>query len=515
MFARTSTMNRSAMLLMATWLVVGAVLSLWLPSNPLSAFGTGMTWLFFAGIAFTQWFNRAIFALFFAELILGGRGRIIEIHETLPIRLAIGMFLVLVFLAAWFADGKATSFELKKSRTCMIASVLGASTFFFFGLFLGNVYGNNPDFIVGDSRGFLFLAGALPLLFFASRRKRDFDLVVGCFLSVVTIFAIAKSFGYTLVLTGLMSIGQLGLMVEQYIPQEIGWVSHSRFILAPRFYMASDLDLMFVLPLLVSLALATKVARMRFILYGALCVTLFALISSQTRGLWVGALLGLAVVFWLSNVGSKFKIALVLPFILVVVLAASEDFLPAVRQTISTSFDINESSNRGRLGQFAPLMDMARKHIVLGNGFGAYAHDYPGPDPKQPYGYELQAMNFLMKMGIVGCVFWTIFLAWILHSVWRIYKRAADPSHRVLAKGLLGALVGMLFASATNPYFSTSVGMGCLLFTVIVVDLIGQRPVADTSALSVSPKESGILHAKHARTTHIPPFSPAPRRVRF
>ena len=435
-----------------------------------------MTWLFLAGLIFTNWFNRAIFGLFFAELILGGRGRVIEINDTMPIRLAIGILVLVAFLLGWFADGRATSFKLGKSRTCIIASVMGAGTFFFFAVLLGNAYGNSQEYILGDARGFLFLAGALPLLFFATRRKVDVNFVVGCFLSVVCVFGVAKCFGYTLLLARLMSVKQLVATVEEYIPQEVIWDPTSRFTLAPRLYMASDFFLMFVLPLLVSFALATKIRRTRVTLYGAIGIVFIGLLSSQTRGLWLAALLALGVVFWLSNVGSKLKIAVVLPFILLVALGLSHDFLASNEERIMTSFDFKEnSSNRGRAAQFQPLMDMATKHIILGNGFGSFAHDHPGVDPRQPYGYELQPLNFLMKMGIVGCGLWGLFLVWLLRCLWRIYKRAEDPAHRVLAKGLVAAMSGMLFASGTNPYFASSPGMGCLLFTVVLCDILGAQ----------------------------------------
>jgi O-antigen ligase len=477
MISATSTVHRPWPLLLSVWLVVACTLSLWLASSPLLAFGAGLTWLLFAGLTFTQWFNRAVFALFFAELILGGRGRMVEIHDVVPIRLAIGFLLVLAFFSAWFADGRATRFELGKSRACLIATAMGVGTFLFFGMLLGRAYGNDSDYILGDARGFVFLGGAVPLLFFVSRKRLDLDFVVGCFSSIVCFFGAAKSFGYALILTQLMSVKQMREMLEQYIPQEVGAYNLSKYVTAPRFYLAGDFFLMFALSLLVSLALSTKIRRTRFTLYGAVAILFVGLVSSETRGLWLAAMLGLAVVFWLSSLRGRLRIAIILPFILVGVLALSQDFLPSVRERFGETFEAEDSSYRGRIDQFAPLMDMARKHIILGNGFGSYAPDHPGVDPKQPYGYELQPANFLMKMGIVGCGLWGLFLAWILHRLWVIYKRAEDPAHRVLAKGILGGLSAMLFASATNPYFSSSPGMGCLLFTVIVIDLVGERLV--------------------------------------
>jgi O-antigen ligase len=446
-----------------------------------------MAWLFLAGLVFTQWFNRAMFGVFFAELVLGGRGRIIEIRNTVPIRLAIGVFLVLAFLLGWFADGRASNFELKKSRACIMGAVMGTATFLFFGLFLGHVYGNSPDYIVAEARGFLFLAGGLPLLFFAIRRKADVNFVVGCFLAVVAFFGVAKSFGYSLVLAGIMSPKQLGAMIEQYIPQELGSGNISRLIPAPRLYMSGDFWMMFTLPLFVSLALAAKTRRAKVLLYGGIAVLFVGLVASETRGLWLAALLALAVVFWLSSLGSKVKIAVVLPFMLLGVLALSQDFLPSVQERMKMSLDFTEdSSNLGRISQFAPLMDMARKHIILGNGFGSYAHDHPGVDVQAPWSYELQPVSFLMKMGIVGCAAWGLFVGWLLLDLWRIYKRGGDPTHRVIAKGLLAGMLGLLFASATNPSFATSAGMGCLIFTVVMADMLRQPLPA------AKQKENGI-----------------------
>jgi O-antigen ligase len=442
-------------------------------SSPLSAFAAGLAWLFLAGLVFTQWFNRAMFAFFFAELILGGRGRMVEIQDTVPLRMAIGIFLLLAFLLAWFADGRATNFELKKSRACLIGAIIGAGTFLFFGLLLGRAYGNFMDYIVAEGRGFLFLGAALPILFFATRRKTDLNFVVGCFLSILCFFGVAKSFAYALVLAGTMSPKQLRATLEYYIPQDVGSGNISPLIPAPRLYMSSDFWLMFAFPILVSLALWAKSRRLRILLYGAIGVVLVGLVSSETRGLWLADVLGLGVVFGLSSLRSKLKIGLVLPVILLGVFALSRDFLPSVQERFSQSFDFTtDSSNLGKISQFAPLMDMARKHIILGNGFGSYAHDHPGVDPNAPWGYEFQAPAMLMKMGIVGCVLWTLFLLWLLYDLWRIYKRTEDRAHQALAKGLLAAMLGFLFACGTNPSFATSNGMGCLTFTVVVADML-------------------------------------------
>ena len=438
-----STIRRSSTWLFFAWLIVAGVLSIWLCSYPLAAFAAGMIWLFLAGLTFTHWFNRAIFCLFFAELILGGRGRIISIHDFLPLRLGVGMFLVLAFVLGWFADGRATKFELRKSRACILAGVIGAGTFLFFGMFLGHVYRNSGDYITAEARGFIFLAGALPLLFFVTRKKADFSFVVGCFLWILCIFAAAKSFGYVLVLTQRMSVKDLATMVEEAIPQETISGSMSPMIPMPRFYMASDVFLMFALPLFVSLALAAKTRRTRIILYGAIGIVFVSLVASQSRGLWVAVLLELGVVFWLSNAGGKLKIVVIVPLILMGIFAFSTDFLPSVQQRITTTFNFKEDpSNRGRIMQYHPLMDMAKKHIILGNGFGSFAHDHPGPDPLQPWGYELQPVALLMKMGIVGSALWVLFLVWLLYRLWRIYRRAEDPAHRVLAKGLIAGMWG-------------------------------------------------------------------------
>jgi hypothetical protein len=471
-----STARRSSTWLFFLWLMVAGVLSIWLCSHPVAAFVAGLIWLFLAGLVFTHWFNRAVFCLFFAELILGGRGRIISIDDILPLRLGVGIFLVLAFALGWFADGKATKFELRKSRACILAALMGTSTFLFFGLLLGHVYNNSVEYITAEARGFIFLAGAAPLLFFVSRRKVDLSFVVGCFLWITCIFGAAKSFGYILVLTQRMSVKDLSTLVEEAIPQETISGSMSPLIPLPRFYMAGDVFLMFALPIFVSLALATKTRRTRLALYGAIGIAFVSLVASQSRGLWVATLLGLAVVFWLSNVGGKVKLLLIVPLILTGIFAFSKDFLPSVEQRFTMTFDFTEdTSNRGRIMQFQPLMDMARKHIILGNGYGSYAHDHPGPDPKQPWGYELQPVALLMKMGIVGCALWVLFLLWLLYRLWRIYRRAEDPAHRVIAKGIIGGMLGLLFACSTNPTFATSVGMGCLLFTVLVIDLVGER----------------------------------------
>ena len=56
----------------------------------------------------------------------------------------------------------------------------------------------------------------------------------------------------------------------------------------------------------------------------------------------------------------------------------------------------------------------------------------------------------------------------------------------MLAKGLGAAMLGMLFACATNPSFATSAGMGCLTFAVVFADMLHEQVSLQR------PKENGI-----------------------
>jgi hypothetical protein len=483
---RTTTGPEASTSLLLAGMLVAVGLSICLVMNPVVGFFAGLILLFCAGVAFTNYLDEVILAILFLELTLGGNGHILEFWHVISLRQAVLALVLTMFIAAWMVDGGSTNFSLRKCPACTRTAILGAGMFLLFGLVLGRVRGNPMDFILGDAHGLLFLAAAIPVFYFATRKKSNFNFAVGCFLVAVFLFAALKTLAYLAILVQFVDLTGVVRIIKDLTSQQV--ITDTGAVPLPRLYVMGDVFLAFALPLLISVLASAKTAFTRTVFGVATTCVVLGLLFSGARGLWLGTLLGLAVVFWFSNVSGKVRIILVI----IVIFSAFFSFFPETSSNLlrrlSISFDMSEPSNFGRVRQFQPLMTMARRNILLGNGFGASVPDLV-QSAEYPWSYELQPMELLMKMGIVGCGIWILFFFWLLRDLWRAYKQAKDPFQRALSKGLVAGMSALLFASATNPYLTSTPALCCITYTALVADLLRRQSAAQPAT------QNGIRHS--------------------
>ena len=469
--------NRTvSMLARFGWFLALVVVTLALLVNPLAGLGVGVVLLSLLSAALASWFNKAIFVLVFFELALGGTGHIVDFWRVVSLREAVFLLVFAFFFCAWIADSRAKRFSFRGCPACLSGAILGVGTFLFFGVFVGHIRGNSLRFIVADSQGFLCLGMAVPLYYFAIRGKKVAPgFLAACFLLATSIFGALKGIAYILSMLRVVDLNYLIDRVRDATSQDV--IASARGIL-PRIYTLGDLLLAFSLPLAVSISLLAAKTRQK--IYAQLAVACIAtgLLSSGTRGLWIGALLGMAVVLWFSGLKKKLMFAFMLMIVIGSLALLSPSFVSSVDQRFAMAFDSYEPSNYSRFGQFWPLLDKANEHIIIGNGYGATIPNLVR-SITSPFSYELQPLAFLMKMGIVGCALWSIFLIWVLRHLYRTAKGAKDPLNRAITFGVLGGLLGYLAGCGTNPYFASSTGMGAFTFVLLMTDLIRNRAPTD------------------------------------
>ncbi len=113
-------------------------------------------------------------------------------------------------------------------------------------------------------------------------------------------------------------------------------------------------------------------------------------------------------------------------------------------------------SNMTRMEQVKHLLDKWKISPLIGYGYGSYVEHYLRSTTAK-YSYEMTTFAMLMKLGVLGCIFWAVY--GVLLAVQAFRKRG------MLGGGALCALFSAFFlALNTNPYLFNFIGMGLLLF---------------------------------------------------
>jgi O-antigen ligase len=124
-------------------------------------------------------------------------------------------------------------------------------------------------------------------------------------------------------------------------------------------------------------------------------------------------------------------------------------------------------TSAGLREQQAPkLWDAFKKNPVLGDGLGAVVRPRFVRDPGAPWSYELTYLQLLFQMGVLGLL---AVLALPLDVVRRGVREAARGAMRAPPLAGAMAILGILVASATNPYLLSSFGMLCVAIGLSLV----------------------------------------------
>jgi hypothetical protein len=173
----------------------------------------------------------------------------------------------------------------------------------------------------------------------------------------------------------------------------------------------------------------------------AVPVTAWALVISQTRNAWVGAVVGLAVV------------AVMRAPRLLWALAATVAVLLLVRPTAITSrLTITDQSSIDRYYQWQAGVDMIMDKPVFGQGPGMILTAYPGyrwpeaPNPDTPHLHN-NALQIAATRGLPGLAFFTWWMVVALATALAEARRArAESPAGWPAVAALGGLVAILMA---------------------------------------------------------------------
>jgi hypothetical protein len=210
---------------------------------------------------------------------------------------------------------------------------------------------------------------------------------------------------------------------------------------------------------------------------------LMDLFVAYSRGIWVGLLLGQAVVLFTVLTRRNFGrvlvratvIGAVVTAALVGVLAATGSLERGVARFTSTGSREDQSISE-RIAQAPYLLRLWYEHPVVGNGYGAYSHALVRSQ-EAPYSYEHMPYALLAKLGLLGVLGMGLFLAGWAGTAWRARRRAP-----LQAGAFLGGGVALLVADMTNPLVLDFVSMSIFACLLVQWTYVASLPPAGPPA---------------------------------
>jgi O-antigen ligase len=205
---------------------------------------------------------------------------------------------------------------------------------------------------------------------------------------------------------------------------------------------------------------------------GGLTLLIACTYLSHTRGIWLGMSIVCAgvllTVLWQEVNASRRRL---------IIRAASGAALLAVVVGVCMLFgavprpSFLADTSAGLREQQAPkLWDAFKQNPVFGDGLGAVVRPRFVRDPAAPWSYELTYLQLLFQIGVLGLL---AVLALPLAVIRRGLREASSSELRALPLAGAMAILGILVASATNPYLLASYGMLCVAIGLSLVARAG------------------------------------------
>jgi O-antigen ligase len=202
---------------------------------------------------------------------------------------------------------------------------------------------------------------------------------------------------------------------------------------------------------------------------------LVALALTLTRSAWVGAFVGLAVLFSLRD----FRMLAVLPILAAafVVLAPG-----SITDRVYSMFDVNDPSNRDRVAMMHSGIRMVKDHPLTGVGPNMVPRVYAQyRDPLAVHASNPHLHNVPLQIaaerGLPALAAWVWFLVVAVRELWRRF-RTSDM--RSLAAGALAALSAMLAAGFFEYNFGDSEFL-MLLLVLITLPFAADRRTPESA----------------------------------
>ena len=207
----------------------------------------------------------------------------------------------------------------------------------------------------------------------------------------------------------------------------------------------------------IMIVLCAAVARLLFhgeqVLWPAVAIPALAVAlgATQTRGVWIGALVGLGCLLAVR----RLRLLAIVPVLLVVAFIVAPG---AIRERAYSIVDVQDESNRDRIQMIAMGADMVRDHPWFGVGpemVGVVYGRYLRPNPVHTYNPHLHnvPMQIAAERGLPALAAWLVFVG--LAAAGLVVQIRRGPA-RPLAAAALAAIAAMCAAGLFEYNFGDS-----------------------------------------------------------
>jgi O-antigen ligase len=284
----------------------------------------------------------------------------------------------------------------------------------------------DPSVSVVDSKQ-LFLFLLVPVVYdFARGSRADTLLTI-----VISVGAASAFIG--IVQYGILNYDNLGRRMQ-------GTLSH---------WMTYSGTLMLVI--CASLARLLFGARDRLWAAFVLPALLVSLALTLTRGAWLGAAAGAAVLFLIKDI----RLTALIPVVAGVALVLAPE---ALSERMNSIGDMSDPTTRDRVAMLQAGVAMVQDHPWTGVGPDMVGRVYPdyrtaaAVQANNPHLHNVP-MQIAAERGVPALVIWTVFVASATAGLWRLRRH---PDARPLAAAGLSAMAAMLVAGTSEYNFGDS-----------------------------------------------------------
>lgn len=424
----------------------------------------------------------------FLEIVLGGLGNLFG----LPIRKGLFVLGILFTLAMMFIN----KVEIKKSYIVPIAVVV---IYALYGSVVGIINGNSLGDIFSDANSFL---GILYLILLVNYFRNDFNKMykaLDIFINAATIVA--------LITIGLFFYSRL------YLPQDhsiigkymelndklqygliTGLVEANNYA---RVYLFNGI-FMQIGALILMVKLLNSDVKNKIYQGGKLLILLIGIFVSNTRGFWVGTVVGIvfliAYYLWKRKERGltikRVSIIFVLFYMFTILLPFTIDNDAAhngvasgtesAKDRIESIVDFEGNiSNQIRGIQLKFLVNRIKEKPVLGWGFGAHIEEYGqymkdnNLPPVHTSNFELYYVELLFKTGAIGIIYLFGYLLYkFVQLVRLLIKKSLDSIDEQVLIAWTIAFLAFLASSLTNPYLASLSGFFVLVMECYILESI-------------------------------------------
>ena len=291
---------------------------------------------------------------------------------------------------------------------------------------------------------------------------------------------LAALFGLTVLVTVHAAVGIIRTDPSRIRPIVVAWIAGAVLAAVWGIARAGEWPERASTPALLSTALGTTLAagavlalgawtvartrQTRVVLAAVLPLLVAALELTASRGAWIGAAAGAAVLVACAPRARAALLALVLASVVVATAAIGRDRETVMRRLASVP---SVQANLDRWALWTAVPRIVRDHPALGTGYGTFTRVWPHYRPdtvheEKPTAHNVY-LNFAAETGLAGLAAFLLFVAAGLAGLWRAAGAArGDPATDGLWVGVLAATVAVLvhqFFDATVMSWHTGFGL--------------------------------------------------------